>query len=128
MTVYGGFYKETCILPKWNQIYGSAGRACAVLSNLTNDITLNTFSFENKDYLTYFANIYNINYIHNETSYDIEFNYLHAFSKPNIIYNTNLNQTKNTSIIIEDESVICYGVLESEPPVINSNYAVFDLF
>ena len=59
MTIYGGFYHENCIIPKWNQIYGSAGRAAAILSNFTSTITLNTFS-SNIEYLEFFSNAYKI--------------------------------------------------------------------
>lgn len=125
MTIYGGFYREECIIPEWNQIYGSAGRAAAILSNFTKNIILNTFC-TNCDYLEFFSNAYKINYVHNKSSVDIGFKYFHTFSKPNIIYNNQNSLKKMPSVEIKDEVVICYGTLEADAPIIKAKYAIFD--
>jgi len=125
MTIYGGFYHEECIFPEWSQIYGSAGRAAAILSNFSDNITLNTFC-TTTEYLEFFSNAYKINYIHNPSTTDITFKYFHTFSKPEIIYNSQIDLQKSSFIEIEDDIVICYGTLESDAPLIKAKYGIFD--
>lgn len=125
MTIYGGFYHEKCIFPEWDQIYGSAGRAAAILSNFTKDLTLNTF-YNEKEYLDIFTNLYNINYTLNYTPFNIQFNYFHTFSRPEFFISKNLEMNKLSSIKIEDNSVICFGTIEANTPLIKSKYAIFD--
>ena len=124
MTIYGGFYHEKCIIPKWDQVYGSAGRAAAILSNFTSKITLNTFS-SNIEYLEFFSNAYKINYVCNPSIINIKFEYFHTFSKANIICNKN-NFDRYPSVKIEDSVVICYGTIEANAPIIKAEYGIFD--
>lgn len=128
MTIFGGYYHEKCIFPHWDEHYGSAGRAAAVLKNFDININLKTFvSKNNLNYLKYFTNVYNINLEEIISSFDIEFEYLHSLSVPKISSNKSFYKNKIESVNIKAESVLCYGTLESKAPIITANKAVFDV-
>lgn len=128
MTVFGGYYHEKCIFPNWDEHYGSAGRAAAVLRNFDIDIDLKTFvSNNNLKYLRYFANVYKINLEEIISSFDIEFEYLHSLSVPKITSNKSFYENKIKSVNIEAENVLCYGTLEAKAPIILAKKVVFDV-
>ncbi len=127
MTVYGGYYKEECLLPQWNNYFGSAGRAVAILSNLNNDIIFETYvSKELNKHIKYFGDFYNIKLKLHENKFNIGFSYFHSLSNPKVLSNKNYHIEKNNLINIVDENVICYGTLESQPPIIKAKKCVFD--
>lgn len=38
MIVVGGLYRERCISPEWNHLYGSGGRAAAALAGQVQNV------------------------------------------------------------------------------------------
>ncbi|MDD5372342.1 MAG: nucleoside 2-deoxyribosyltransferase [Sulfurimonas sp.] len=127
MTVYGGYYREQCLLPSWDNYYGSAGRAVAVLSNLEKNIIFETYVANDLlDHIQYFKKYYDINLKTHQSDFLIDFSYFHSLSKPIITSNIDYSINKNEAIIIQDKYVICYGTLESKAPVIRAEKCVFD--
>ena len=43
MIIVGGLYQERCVVPEWNQLFGSGGRAAIALATLAPDIRLHCF-------------------------------------------------------------------------------------
>jgi hypothetical protein len=128
MIVYGGYYREKCIFPHWDEYYGSAGRAAAILKNFNIEIKLKTFVSENNlKYLKYFSSVFDINLEETISPFDIEFEYLHSLSNPKITSNKSFNDNKNESTFIESKNVLCYGTMESNAPLIIAEKAVFDV-
>jgi hypothetical protein len=41
--VAGGVYREYCVHPKWNEIYGSAGRAALAIAHMGTSVVLHAF-------------------------------------------------------------------------------------
>lgn len=124
--IIGGFYKELCLYPEWEYNFGSGGRAAAVLSNFKEEICFHSYVHKNieRDF-KYFADVYKIKNRFLPSSEIISFEYYHALSAPNI-HTLNNSIITQEQMIINEEIVICYGMMESESPIINATYVVFD--
>lgn len=122
--IIGGFYEELCLYPYWHQNFGSGGRAAAAISKFGSDILFHTY-VNQEEKLKYFSKIYNITINPTISTENIKFEYYHALSRPNI-YSMHKPIEKQKQILLEEEIVICYGMLESDTPIVNSDYLVYD--
>ena len=43
LTIVGGIYREVCLRPQWDEVYGSAGRAASAVSRLGGQVTLHGY-------------------------------------------------------------------------------------
>ena len=41
--VVGGVYREYCVHPRWNEIYGSAGRAALAIATMGTSVVLHSY-------------------------------------------------------------------------------------
>jgi nucleoside 2-deoxyribosyltransferase len=126
MHIVGGIYRERSIFPGNDVIFGSGGRAAAVLSNLISGITLSSFVgrlHENEiNYL-----VQNEWKVHLE-SYSVEeltsFTYYHGLSTP-IIYPTQLPLSNAPKIHVKDKVILQFGMLEGSAQV-EGERVIFD--
>ena len=126
ISIIGGFYKELCLYPEWDYHYGSGGRAAAIVSGLCSDVCFYTYIHDNKiKDIKHFSKIFNIKLSCFSSSEIINFEYYHSLSAPNIHTLNNLIEVQE-QMYVEEEIVICYGMMESLNPIINANYLIFD--
>ena len=124
--IIGGFYKELCLYPDWDYHFGSGGRAAAILSGFGEKICFHSYVHKSKERdFKYFSNIYKIDIELLSSTEIINFEYYHALSAPNIHTLNNPIETQPQTTINED-IVICYGMMEAQNPIINADYVVFD--
>jgi hypothetical protein len=44
--VVGGVYREYCVHPRWNDVFGSAGRAALAIANVGTEVVLHGYLSE----------------------------------------------------------------------------------
>lgn len=124
--IIGGFYKELCLYPDWDYNYGSGGRASAILSGFDDKVCFHSYIHKDKEReFTHFSQTFNIDTNILDSTEMISFEYYHALSAPNI-HTLNNPISPQKQIIISEDIVICYGMMETVNPIINADYVIFD--
>lgn len=124
--IIGGFYKELCLYPSWDYNFGSGGRAAAILSSFGEKICFHSYVHKNREgEFKYFSEIYKIDVELLLSTEMINFEYYHTLSAPNI-HTLNNPIVIQKQIILTEDIVICYGMMECENPILNADYVVFD--
>jgi nucleoside 2-deoxyribosyltransferase len=124
--IIGGFYNELCLYPQWHYNFGSGGRAVAALSKFGDNICFHSYVHQNKEKeFEYFTKLYNVEYKKIQSTEIVHFEYYHSLSSPNI-YTLNIPPQIQKTYFLEEDIVICYGMMEANNPTINANYVVFD--
>jgi len=78
ISVVGGCYAELCLVPSWNHIYGSAGRAAAALSSRCQVELFSLLSIEfEADFLFSMSAYDNVTHHSMEQTCAVSFEYLH---------------------------------------------------
>lgn len=122
--VVGGVYQEYCTHPRWNEIYGSAGRAALAIATLGTPVRLH--SYMDDDALQVINNrgiwLKEFKSIPTKVSSIVSFTYLHDMAVPNIrgIPNNPYNAIK----VIQDK-VVRFGMLEGDA-IVQAKWAVYD--
>lgn len=117
MIVCGGVYEETCIDPDWHQVFGSGGRAAAVLGPASAGVKLVTYApNEQRQHIEELGSVYQFAAITHETSSTITFDYVHGLSVPLI---TPLVSSIQLALPIEvsDDVVLRFGMIEGDSRV-----------
>ena len=116
LTIVGGTYREICVHPSWDQLYGSGLRAATACSELlpSNSITLHTWiSNQDRQELKYRAQSYGINFVANKRHDSIEFHYEHPLSRPTV-YPWQNRPKLELGKPIRTENALIFGLLETE--------------
>lgn len=119
MEIVGGFYRETSLVPEINQMFGSGGRATAILNQIT-DVTLHTYIDNNSD-LAEFEKKYSIEVKKYHRDGPITFSYFHPLSTPFI----SKSETFQPPIEVNGEVVLRFGFIEGDA-VVDANRVIFD--
>lgn len=123
--VVGGLYKELCVRPWWDQLYGSAGRAAAAIATMGNEVYLHTYanSAVVEDFRRYAAQLpstLTLEAVPCDTT--LLFRYLHDSSHPDIY---GVPDVPLDPIYLEAEQIIRFGMLEGSA-IVNAEWAVYD--
>lgn len=122
--VVGGVYRERCVHPRWNEIYGSAGRAALAIAALGTPVALH--SYVDQDALDIFSEkgIWLDDFSLRPTLIPkcVGFDYLYDMAVPSIV---NLPSTPYPSLKVNEEKVVRFGMLEGDA-VISALWAVYD--
>ncbi|RXQ90969.1 hypothetical protein EO244_12760 [Ancylomarina salipaludis] len=127
ITVVGGTYRELCIEPNHNEIYGSGLRAVKLLLENTDD-AINFYTSGNsfiKSHLSNYCKVYNklsTNVIDNDVLFTFKYSFF--LDNPNIYPSVNSNESKNL-VRVKDKNVICFGMLDSNFQI-DAEKVVFD--
>lgn len=115
--VVGGCYAEVCLVPSWNHIYGSAGRAAAAISSRTNDVELHTLlsSQFRTDFLFTMA-LYDITHRFIEQECSISFEYLHPLASPYLFIDGQMPSAGSLPHV-RSKNVLVFGMVEYVPTV-----------
>lgn len=120
MEIVGGFYRELSLVPEIDQIFGSGGRAAAILSKIANNVTLHTYSDNDSD-IAEFEKKYAIKVKKYQRDDPITFSYFHPLSTPHISKSENFQ----LPIKVNGEVVLRFGFIEGDS-VVDADRVVFD--
>lgn len=124
-TVAGGLYVERCIEPRWDDAYGSGGRAAAALSAAVPGIKLMTYrSAELADAEASLKSAYGIEIQGPASPQEIAFDYFHSLATPRITPRPDAI-AKQDSFYVDDDVVLRFGMLEGGARV-RARTAVYD--
>lgn len=119
-TVIGGIYREICIWPHWDQLFGSGLRGAAVWAsfNEPNTIGLTTWCTKGEEKeIELRAKTFGINLQFFERQQPIEFQYEYPLARP-FQYPAIIEANQDSQIELEIDSGLLYGILESNPKII----------
>lgn len=122
--VIGGVYKELCIHPHWNDVFGSAGRAALAIATLGTSVKLHSYMDdealqviqEKGAWLDAFS------VVQTKIPKTIGFAYLHDFAVPDI---ENIPAQSYPSLVIAESMVVRFGMLEGDA-IVHAEWAVYD--
>lgn len=122
ITIIGGVYRERCMRPAWDDVYGSAGRAATAIARFGGKAELISSVDEETEA------VINARAMHEgfqlkalRTDENITFEYIHGLSTPDIRGDIEAKiELKTTS-----EKVLRFGMIEGTA-VVDAEYAVFD--
>jgi nucleoside 2-deoxyribosyltransferase len=125
ITVTGGLYAERCVEPRWDDVYGSGGRAAAALSAANPDVRLVTYRASSlADAEGSLKAAYGIQIDGPAVEQEIAFDYFHSLATPIITPRPDAI-TRYDSLTVEDEIVLRFGMLEGTAKV-RAKIAVYD--
>lgn len=118
-TVVGGTYRESCIWPVWDQLYGSGLRGaivCSGFSHKDEPVKFVTWcSQEEKDELEFRTRTHQIDFACYNRADPIEFQYEYPVARP--FQYPDSKYIKQSEEEIEFESGLVYGTIEAKPRV-----------
>jgi hypothetical protein len=124
-TVVGGVYEERCIEPRWDDVYGSAGRAAAAISAAVTDLKLVTYRARQlEDGLESLSLAYGLSIDGPVVDEGISFDYFHSLAVPRISPRPDAIP-KHEPIVVQDDVVLRFGMLEGTARV-GARTAVYD--
>src|SRR5690606_36544380 len=126
MTIHivGGVYREYCVHPRWNEIFGSAGRAALSIATLDTPAVLH--SYMNDDALGVikdkgaWLDSFQVN--PTEVSGIVSFTYLHDMAVPDI---RGVPDVQHAPLTVAEEKVVRFGMLEGDA-IVHAEWAVYD--
>lgn len=126
ISVAGGVYTERCLEPFWDDVYGSAGRAAALISGAVSDVKLYTYRARGlADGLANLAAVYRLDVRGPEIpGHGVAFEYLHSLSDPRIVPRRDLIEERDP-FEVEDDVVLSFGMMEGSARV-TARRAVYD--
>jgi hypothetical protein len=120
MEIVGGFYRETSLVPEIDQMFGSGGRAAAILSKRVNDVTLHTYS-DNDSHIDEFEKKHSIKVKRYHRENPITFSYFHPLSTPHISKCENFQ----VPIKVTGDVALRFGFIEGDA-IVDANRVIFD--
>ena len=125
ITVAGGLYVERCIEPRWDDAYGSGGRAAAALSGAVPGIRLHTYRNASLDDAeASLKSAYGILVDGPMGDREIAFDYFHSLATPKITPRPDAIP-RHPAFEVSDEVVLRFGMLEGDAKV-SAKVAVYD--
>lgn len=121
--VIGGFYKEYCTRPAWDETYGSGGRAAVAIAAMETTTVLHTYvSSKSKQHLDALGQLYSVEIRAAHLEKPVRFEYLHDLARPDIF---DLPESSAPPLIVKEEHVVRFGMLEGDA-VVDAKWAVYD--
>lgn len=121
--VVGGLYREICVRPQWDRVFGSAGRAAVALASMGANVRLHSYVTDRtKDIFGTEAASLPLQLIEHECREAVSFRYLHDSARPIIGGRSNV---KNAPFTVGAEKVLRFGMLEGDA-VVSAECAVYD--
>lgn len=125
LSIAGGFYREICREPSWDDLFGPGGRAAAALSGRETSIELHCYAAENQESsLRFLAATFGIDVRSTKTDQGISFAYLHFLSVPQI--SPRLAQIQSQQPLqVSGDAILRFGFLEGEA-LVHGSRVVYD--
>jgi len=126
ITVVGGIYRERCLHPTWNAVFGSAGRAAQNISPLVpgRKRLAGYVADRIRDDVDLLANLIDFEVMATPAPAAVTFDYTHTLADPSISPPL-WRIARQPPIPIEDENVLRYGMLEGDA-IVRAKAAVYD--
>lgn len=122
--VVGGVYREQCLHPDWDQLYGSAGRAAEAIATMGTPVVLHAFMtdeavnvFEDRGALLGTLSVRS-----QPVDESVEFLYMHDLAIPKI---SGVPQTARGVLEVSAQKVVRFGMVEGDARV-DAQWAVYD--
>lgn len=123
-TIVGGVYRERCIEPLWDAIYGSAGRALAATAHLAPGAHLVSYVDDATETgAQALADGCGGTFQGHQTAASVCFDYLHPLAAPRISPPPGTQQ--NAPIMVSGDVVLRYGMLEGDA-IVHAKKAIYD--
>ncbi|WP_455843706.1 PfkB family carbohydrate kinase [Pantoea agglomerans] len=124
INVIGGIYRERCLHPSWDHVFGSGGRAAIAIATMGTKVNLHAYISDNLLYDFNFKvallekDVFSLTRL--PYYKDIIFNYSHGLDplNPPIV-------EKKENIKLTSDNVLVFGMLECDFEI-NVDYAVYD--
>jgi len=123
--IVGGVYQEYCVHPRWNEIYGSAGRAAHAIATFGTPVVLHSYMTGDtlqvlKDKSVWLDTSFEI--VQTEIPDIVRFTYLYDMAVPDI---RGVPERPYTPLVVSEEKVLRFGMLEGDA-VVHADWAVYD--
>lgn len=119
--IVGGIYREICLRPQWDEVYGSAGRAASAIARLGGKVALR--GYLDADLVPAMqARAFEEGFVLECTQVprSAAFSYTHGLAAPQIY-----RPKKQPALHVQGEKVLRFGLLEATA-VVDADYAVYD--
>ncbi|RIA22247.1 nucleoside 2-deoxyribosyltransferase [Ectopseudomonas oleovorans] len=122
ITIVGGVYRERCMRPGWDDIYGSAGRAATAIARFGGDVELHACVDSGTQLVVDArAAAEGFKFHGSPTEAGVTFEYIHGLANPDIRRGTHARST----LSVGGEKVLRFGMIDGTA-VVNADFAVFD--
>ncbi|KAB0773160.1 PfkB family carbohydrate kinase [Pseudomonas aeruginosa] len=122
ITIVGGVYRERCMRPAWDDIYGSAGRAATAIARFGGQAELHA-CVDSDTQIVVDARAAAEGFRFNATAAQagVTFEYIHGLANPDIRRGSQVK----SELHVEAEKVLRFGMIDGTA-VVRAEYAVFD--
>jgi len=122
ITIVGGVYRERCMRPGWDDIYGSAGRAAAAIARFGGHVELHSsVDSSTQPVMDARAAAEGFKFNAVPAQAGVTFEYIHGLANPDIRRGTHARST----LKVGGEKVLRFGMIDGTA-VVNADFAVFD--
>ena len=122
ITIVGGVYRERCMRPAWDDIYGSAGRAATAIARFGGRAELHACADSDTQVVVEAraaAEGFTLNLTTSQAG--VTFEYIHGLATPDI----RRGDHASSQLQVTAEKVLRFGMIDGTA-VVNAEYAVFD--
>lgn len=122
--VVGGVYREYCVHPRWNQVYGSAGRAAMAIAFMGSSVKLHSYLDPTTLEVFNSEAVWQSKLSVQSTTVAgvVRFDYLHDMATPRI---SGRPGAQHAAIKLAEERIVRFGMLEGTA-VVHAEWAVYD--
>jgi len=122
IAVIGGVYRERCMHPHWDEVFGSAGRAASIIARLGATVALHTHAdLVSKEVLDSRGAMEGFDVHASTIDRSLEFEYRHGLAAPKIYDRGDRHAPLNVRV----ERAVRYGMLEAEA-IVHGDRVVYD--
>lgn len=122
ITIAGGVYRERCMRPVWDDIYGSAGRAATAIARFDGLAELHAcVDRDTRIIMEARAAAEGFSFNPKSSQVGVNFEYIHGLSTPDI----RSSGDAKSQLQVTAEKVLRFGMIDGTA-VIDAEYAVFD--
>lgn len=126
MTIHvaGGVYREYCAHPRWNEIFGSAGRAAIAIGSMGTPVVLHSYLDQEAQEVLGVRGLYLDSFKMQAASVPrtVRFRYLHDLATPVI---SDIPKESYGTLVVSEEKVVRFGMLDGDVKV-HAEWAVYD--
>lgn len=122
IAVVGGVYRERCLRPGWQEVFGSGGRAASAIAVMGHPVALHCYLEPlAEEVLTNRSALEGFGLDPQPTPRAFTFEYTHGLATPRIHGDAGMEP----GLTVEHPNVVCFGMLEGDP-VVHGRRVVYD--
>lgn len=122
--VVGGVYREYCVHPRWNDIFGSAGRAAQAIATMRTSVVLHSYMDQEAQEVLINRSVYldSFEMKPSPVQRSVGFRYLHDLATPVI---SDTPKPPFGTLSVSGQKVVRFGMLDGDAEV-HADWAVYD--